>query len=268
MTDFFSSLAERSFGTAAAIRPRLAFLFEPALPHGEPPADAGRQSESDAASGALEREPAWSAVERRGELAPERRLSYRPESDEHITRGPAAVPAPHPGVAAAPPLPVSGRQMVRVPVEEETKRPRREPAARDSRQDEAAQVAPRREAATAIPSVDSVRPEPGETAAGRKAAGGDEERGLLVPSKVGARIAANLQSAVSAASITSRDRRPGPQRGAESHHAHTERNVHVTIGRIEVRATVGEKTQARERPASAVMGLDEYLRRQARRGGQ
>ena len=267
MTDFLSSLVERSLGTPAAIRPRLALLFEPAFPHGEPPTDVARLREADAATGVLEREPARPAVPRRDEAAPERTLTYRPDPDEHANRRPVVAPEPRSGVPAAPIRPAPAPQMMRAPAEEETKRPARESAARDSGQDEAERITPRRDASTAIRSADSVRPEPSETAAVRKADARSEEQGLLVPSKVGARIAADLRSAVSA-NITSRDRGPGPQRGAESHPAQAERNVHVTIGRIEVRATGGEKTPARERPASSVMGLDEYLRRQARRGGQ
>jgi len=158
--------------------------------------------------------------------------------------------------------------MTRVAVEEEAKRPRREPAARDSWQDEAAHVTLRRDASAAIRSADSIRPEPAEITAVRQTSGRDEERGLLVPSRLGARIAADLHSSVSAANVRLRDRGPGPQRAAEGHHASDERNVQVTIGRIEVRATGTDKTPVRERAISPVMGLDEYLRRQARRGGQ
>jgi len=156
--------------------------------------------------------------------------------------------------------------MTRAPIEEETKRPQAEPA-RDSHQDAASQALPRQDAATAIRSARSIRPESADVAVLRKTSRRDEERGLLVPSKVGARIAGDLQSSVSAASVTPQTRRVA-LRGAESDHSHAERNVHVTIGRIEVRATSGEKAAVQERPTSPVMGLDEYLRRQARRGGQ
>jgi hypothetical protein len=43
--------------------------------------------------------------------------------------------------------------------------------------------------------------------------------------------------------------------------------INVTIGRIEVRATVPQKAAKRARRQSAVMSLDEYLERRAR-GGQ
>lgn len=48
-----------------------------------------------------------------------------------------------------------------------------------------------------------------------------------------------------------------------------EPTIHVTIGRVEVRAEVGSQTPSRgERKPSPVMSLDEYLRRRVRRGGE
>jgi hypothetical protein len=47
-----------------------------------------------------------------------------------------------------------------------------------------------------------------------------------------------------------------------------EPSVHVTIGRIEVRATSESKQASRSRAASPVMSLEEYLRRRTQRGGQ
>jgi hypothetical protein len=264
MTDFLSNLVERSFGRAAAIRPRLAFLFEPVFPHAEPPADISPLPGIDSAS-AQEREPVRAPFERRDEAAPERGIAYRPESGEHTGRGPAVLDS-RSEVPAPPPLTAPARRMARAPLEEETKRPQAEPA-RDSHQDEASHVVPRRDAATAIRSANRIRPDFTEIEAVRQTSGRDEERGLLVPSKVAARIAGDLQSSVSAASFTARTRHVA-QRDAESEPSRAERNVHVTIGRIEVRATSGERTAARERPASPVMELDDYLRRQARRGGQ
>lgn len=46
-----------------------------------------------------------------------------------------------------------------------------------------------------------------------------------------------------------------------------EPSIHVTIGRVEVRAELAASTsRAADRPASAVMGLEEYLRRRTKRG--
>jgi len=264
MTDFLSSLVSRSFGAgaSAAIRPRVASLFEPAFPQAELPADVSHPRETYAAGGEPEGPQTRAELTLRDEPATQRRLTYRPEPYERAALGPVAVPDSRPAVPAASAVPAPRLQMTRVPVEEETRRPRREPERRGE------EVAPARAVTSAARSSDRVRPEPAETVAIRKESTPSEERGLLVPPKTGARIAGALQSTVSASQITSRDRDTGPQRAAVSRHASQERNVHVTIGRIEVRATAAEKTPVRERSASPVMGLDEYLRRQSRRGGQ
>lgn len=56
---------------------------------------------------------------------------------------------------------------------------------------------------------------------------------------------------------------------AEHSRLDAEPTIHVTIGRVEVRAEVGSQTPSRgERTPSPVMSLDEYLRRRARRGGE
>lgn len=50
-------------------------------------------------------------------------------------------------------------------------------------------------------------------------------------------------------------------------HPDAEPSIHVTIGRVEVRAELAASTsRAADRPASAVMGLEEYLRRRTKRG--
>lgn len=50
-------------------------------------------------------------------------------------------------------------------------------------------------------------------------------------------------------------------------HSQQEPVIEVTIGRIEIRAeTTGASNRKTERPASPVMGLDEYLRRKSNRG--
>jgi hypothetical protein len=47
-----------------------------------------------------------------------------------------------------------------------------------------------------------------------------------------------------------------------------EPTVHVTIGRIEVRATRSEDTKRPEHGGSPVMSLDEYLRKRQKRAGE
>lgn len=267
MTDFLSSLVERSFGTAAAVRPRVALLFEPAFPHGEPPADTSSLREVDSVSGAQERDLVRPAAERHDERAQDSRPTRRSETDGHAARVQDTLLPAHAEITAAVLQPRPERHVMQAAVGEETDRPRGVQP-RDIRQDEVAPVLPRDLVLTASRSVDSVRPAPPEIVARSKESGRNEDRGLLVPSKLGARIAADLQSSVSATNAASRNRPADPRRAVENRDANAERDVHVTIGRIEVRATGGEKTPVRDRHVSPVMGLDEYLRRQARRGGQ
>ena len=66
--------------------------------------------------------------------------------------------------------------------------------------------------------------------------------------------------------LRSGDRRDSafPSRQAQSER---EPVIEVTIGRLEIRAeTAGASNRKTERPASPVMGLDEYLRRKSNRG--
>ncbi len=93
-------------------------------------------------------------------------------------------------------------------------------------------------------------------------------RGLLIPSRLDVEIAADLQNSMAAWSPKPRERAGYQQPASPDKTVEPERNVHVTIGRIEVRATSAAKAPAREQPRSPVMGLDEYLRRQVQRGGR
>jgi hypothetical protein len=129
-------------------------------------------------------------------------------------------------------------------------------------------VKPRDRALSDPRSADSIQPASPEIVARSKEFDDHEDRGLLVPSKLGARVAADLHNSVTATNATSRNQTTASQRADEQRLASVERDVHVTIGRIEVRATSGEKTPVRNRHVSPVMGLDEYLRRQARGGGR
>jgi hypothetical protein len=267
MTDFLSGLVQKSFGTPAAIRPRLAFLFEPAFPHREPAPETSSLREGDSASGVRERDLVRPTAVRPDEPVQDSGLTRRPETDDHTALVQDELPASRPHVSAAPPQPAPARRLMQAAGEATDPPPRI--LARDIRQDEDARVVPRHHATTAARSADNVSPpELPEIAARAEESGRSEDRGLLVPSRLGARIAADLQSSVAAANVRSRGRGLDPQRAAEGPHTSAERNVQVTIGRIEVRATGADRTAVRERSASPVMGLDEYLKRQARRGGQ
>ena len=57
---------------------------------------------------------------------------------------------------------------------------------------------------------------------------------------------------------------PGVAQSFES----VEPTIHVTIGRVEVRATITDRPARREQPAAPVMSLEEYLRKQKNGAGQ
>ena len=60
-----------------------------------------------------------------------------------------------------------------------------------------------------------------------------------------------------------------PSHAVERSQTDAEPTIHVTIGRVEVRAEVESHAPKRaERTTPAVMSLDEYLRRRSRRGGE
>jgi hypothetical protein len=96
-----------------------------------------------------------------------------------------------------------------------------------------------------------------------------DHRGLVLPPIIATELTAQMKNAAlamnSGLSMPARDkaRIDLPALAAEP-----EPSVHVTIGRIEVRATSETKQASRPRAASAVMSLEEYLHRRTQRGGQ
>jgi len=98
---------------------------------------------------------------------------------------------------------------------------------------------------------------------------GQEHRGLVVTPKAATDLTAQMRSAASAMNA-SLNLPPRHKTMADSPAlaAETEPSVHVTIGRIEVRATSESKQAGRPRSASPVMSLEEYLHRRTQRGGQ
>ena len=61
-------------------------------------------------------------------------------------------------------------------------------------------------------------------------------------------------------------RQPVPTLGSDDAPAPVQQTIHVTIGRIEVRATPPPSAPPRKQAAAPVMSLDEYLK--TRSGGQ
>jgi hypothetical protein len=262
MTDFLSRLVERSFG-APVIRPRVAFLFEPMLGAGEL---ASPESREHSVTDWPERNPIPRVPGRRDESVEDARLEPGLELEETTIRAPAASPPrravpqtpawPQSAVRATPPTvsgPGQNREHMRAPENTEP--------------DAAVDPRPLVIQSKILPSVVDPRAEPDGIVAPSSAAR-PEQTGLLVPSRIVTRVAAELRNSVPTANPRSRDRNAEPPLPTVNHQAQAERNVHVTIGRIEVRAPARDKAPSRERAVSPVMGLDEYLRRQVRRCGQ
>jgi hypothetical protein len=267
MTDFLSSLVERSFGTPAAIRPRLALLFEPSFPNREPAADISSRREVDPVSHAPERDPVRPAAERRDDRVPDGAPPRRVETEGRPARVQDMLLTIPAEITGAAPHAAGQARPVAVKVKEEAERPR-DVLRGDIRRENVAPVPPGDRVPATSPSADRAMQAPPEITTRTEDSGRDQKGGLLVPSKVGARIAADLHSVVSATNAASRNRTTAAGRASETHRPGGEGDVHVTIGRIEVRAAESGKAPVRDRHASPVMGLDEYLRRQSRRGGQ
>ncbi len=282
MTDFLTSLVERSFGTTGVIRPRVASLFEPLrnrAPHSDDvaePREAGLSREekpdSDVRHQPVEKHPAFALWDNR-------------VGSPEVARTADGVPA----------------RAVPLPQEDSAPRPASVPAdaalvqknafaalgfapGLDSRRDSA----PREQypdGALAFPAAHSeaeagvvrdASASPVVSPPSSKIAEGvvenvveNNERGLLVATKVSAEMAAEMRNYVSAMGAQPGKRLTDQLESSTADLlAHSEPTIQVTIGRIEVRATSEGTTPGRLRPASPVMNLDEYLRHRARRGGQ
>jgi hypothetical protein len=88
---------------------------------------------------------------------------------------------------------------------------------------------------------------------------------VLTPARISAEFAAEIQKAVLA--FNARPGRVAAESGGRVPEvAVPQPDIHVSIGRIEVRALSDAPRAARSRPASPTVSLDEYLRRCAQRG--
>jgi hypothetical protein len=97
----------------------------------------------------------------------------------------------------------------------------------------------------------------------------NDHRGLVLPPKLFPELKAQMKNAALAMNVgpgTPKREKAGSAWPALP--AEPEPSVHVTIGRIEVRATSESKQAGRPRTASPVMSLEEYLHRRTQRGGQ
>jgi hypothetical protein len=271
MTDFLTRLVQRSFEAPTAIRPRLPSLFEP---ESGPVSAVG----SEPRRGDLARETTTEPDGQNPSIVASARYTPRPRAADrrNVTQIAIDVEAP----ASAPRSScTSDSATAPAPVRHT---PLRESAAR----------VPRREEQHDSTSTESSKRSFGQTPTTTAslsptkfgAAGGDgdlesraviaspktidnQERGLVVAPAISARIAAEMQADVLAlAGIRGEGLKGGQQRSAWAAETRSEPNVHVSIGRVEVRATTDGGRSIKQRSASPVMTLDEYLR--AQRGGK
>jgi hypothetical protein len=269
MIDFLTSLTARSFGTETAIRPRVASLFEP-VRNG----DAALREVPAA-------EPIESAIAREADVESggERKLSrpmlaWREDGRASVAKDtangdPVSAIGPQPRGDLARRVTTVGAderweeddsvvaakvRPPRAPLSRGENSNQSHPLLRSDSGDDAPKGVPTRELAASPTQNESFE---------------KENRGVVLPPKAVTELTAQMKNAALAMNI-----KPGvPARdkaGSASQALATEPepSVHVTIGRIEVRAISESKHAGQPRPASRVMSLEEYLHRRTQRGGQ
>jgi hypothetical protein len=266
MTDFLTSLTARSFGREPAIRPRVTSLFEPVRNQNAAPREALSTDPET---------PILNEVEQESDR--ERQVS-RPMSALREDVNARNVPRPanaSPISAVVPPPQVDAAARITAvfvnPREEEKKNippTNKSPANRTPQPDENVKEpapllhpylpenAPKR-AVTSLPVAARTHDELSV----------QEHRGLVLPPKAATDLTAQMKSAASAMNA-GLNVAPRNKTITDSMALAPEPSVHVTIGRIEVRATSETKQLSRSRSASPVMSLEEYLHRRTQRGGQ
>jgi hypothetical protein len=287
MSDFLTNLAVRSAGSAEVIQPRLPALFEPPIfgSHGAPVfVPEGPREESlaettrqTAAPGAVPSEHINGLAARARSPVPPPRAEYEADA-----RPAPKLEVPEPVSPLGPPLSLAG-EIVLNPAAAHTL-PRFHAARFDSKTVLSSEAVMREAVVAAAPSRsrkevgEAMRP-PNDSARSYKAAGEPDvdkglsgetlrSRGPATPrieypsplSNLSPQLARSvIEPGVRPRSAVARRRTPSSQSSP------SEPVVQVTIGRIEVRGTPQQPQAHRERSASPVMSLDEYLRSRAKR---
>jgi hypothetical protein len=270
MTDFLTSLAARSFGTETAIRPRVASLFEP-VRNGDA---ALREPAAEPIETTIAREV---AVESDGERERKRsRSAPALREDGKASNAKQSADANSVTLVVSPPRDRSEHPRTTVLAEETrekedtvvaaTVRPRRAPLSQEEDANESepalrsdSEDGTQKRGSTRAAVVSAIRDESSE----------NDHRGLVLPPTVFPELTAQMKNAALAMNVG-----PGTLKREKAESAwpalaaEPEPSVHVTIGRIEVRATSESKQAGRPRTASPVMSLEEYLHRRTQRGGQ
>jgi len=264
MTDFLTSLTARSFGTESAIRPRVTSLFEPVCNQNA----ALRETPAPDPETLIVNEVEQESDRERRVTRPMLGLSEDvPNVSRPANVAPISVLVPPPQVDT----PARKSAVLVNPREDEEKDSpptSKSPAKRTPRPEENLKesVPPLR---PYLPENDPKRVVTSLPVAARTRDefSTQEHRGLVLPPKAATDLTAQMKSAASAMNaglnVAMRNKTitdsPAPA---------PEPSVHVTIGRIEVRATSETKQLSRPRSASPVMSLEEYLHRRTQRGGQ
>lgn len=277
MGNFLTNLAKRSFTAASGIRPRRASLFEPANSVPGTLNDSGDE-------GSLETTMLREAkVETTAQSEPERDVpdSKRRRSERRPHQIERAVEAN---------LPVQEEESEVQPAVLRPIQPKLSPIEINQSHEKAEEdVAPLRPSAAKLSRNESNLPAPVPLGHEDKTPV-EKERSVPATSTIPA-IAADLareqriphfrEDAQPLSHVTDRTfvvtplvspavrGRKKPSQAVERSQVAAEPTIHVSIGRVEVRAEVESHAPKRaERTTPAVMSLDEYLRRRSRRGGE
>ncbi len=269
MTDFLTSLMARSLGTETTIRPRVASLFEPVRN-----VDAAfRETPAP--------EPVETATTREVELESdgERKMNHpapalqeeRKVSDTKHPESPVGAMVPQQRgdsehLSTAVLADETREKEDRVPAVKV--RPRKAPLSgkENANNSQSVPLSEPEDVGTKNLQARTPAPSPISHESLEK-----DHRGLLLPPKVATALTAEMKNAALAmnaglsAPKREKARIPSPTLATEP-----EPSVHVTIGRIEVRASSERESKpaGRPRPPSPVMSLEEYLHRRTQRGGQ
>jgi hypothetical protein len=275
MIDFLTSLTARSFGTETAIRPRVASLFEPVhggdttvreAPSAEPIEITVAKEVEVQSDGARKMNRPTSASREDGTAKVNLNVNVN-DTKYSANANPVSVLPPR--VSSGSPeksaLASERIEMKNTAVAANVRPQRAQPLQvqeddtneheliRDS-EGSAPKRAPARAPVTANTRDESLE---------------HEHCGLVLPPKIASDLAAQMKNAALAMNAgSSASARDKMKTASSTLAAESEPSIHVTIGRIEVRATSERKPASRTKTASPVMSLDEYLHRRTQRGSQ
>jgi hypothetical protein len=280
MTDFLTSVTARSFGAETAIRPRLASLFEPVRSGDTALRDAPSQESGAAVVASVVEAASGGAPKTFNEnpasaVVPQPRFTsaHRDTSvfdDKTMEKADAMVAAkirPHGTPASSQPENLIASNPSSVHTDEAS----RETSKHPGENLEAEMVAdPQRTLLSRAVNTNVSQPAHSSASALPTSPTHDEpfelnHRGLVLAPKIVDELTARMKNAAAAMNAGSRASTRNKTEFA-SQAADSEPSVHVTIGRIEVRATSESKHAGRTRAASTVMSLEEYLHRRTQRG--